>query len=365
MDMKRINITEAAPGMLVAEDILNSANQLIVPKNSALTDKAIARMRFHMIGSFRIFVEDGEAPAKPEPVPSGAEPSYFDKLRDTPEFIAYSGSFNNTVSVMEEEFKKMLDGKTIADTETLTAATTNLRASCRTGIQVFDLLHCFREYDDITYAHSLNVSLICAVEGEWLGFSDKDIQVLIQCGLYHDVGKMMIPKSILDKTTPLTPDEKKTVESHTVQGYNFLKDKDLDNRIKLSAVMHHERCDGSGYPMNLTADKIDNFAKIVAIADVYEAMTSPRAYRKAKCPFEVMRMFESEGLSHFDPKYLMVFMENITQSYMGTHVRLNDGTVGTIVYINKLCYSKPLIQTSDGDYIDLSKQNRLYIEAML
>ena len=365
MDIKRINISEAAPGMHVAEDILNTANQLIVPRDSVLTDKAIARMRFHSIGSFRIFIDEKTAASTPPPQPKAQEPSYFDKLRDTPEFIAYSGSFNNTVSVMEDEFKKMISGKNIADTETLTSATENLRASCRTGIQVFDLLHCFREYDDITYAHSLNVSLICAVEGEWLGYTDKDIQLLIQCGLYHDVGKLMIPKSILDKTSPLTPEEKKAVENHVLLGYNSLKDKDIDENIKLTAIMHHERCDGSGYPMNLTADKINEFAKIVAIADVYEAMTSPRSYRKAKCPFEVMRLFETEGLTHFDPKYLMVFMDNITQSYMGTRVRLNDGTVGTIVYINKLCYSRPLIQVGSNSYVDLFKQKDLHIEAML
>ena len=364
MDIKRINISEAAPGMLVAEDILNTSNQLIVPKDSALTDKAIARMRFHMIGSFRIYVEDKNAAPAPAPA-SSDERSYFDKLRDTEEFAAYSSSFNSSVSVMEDEFKKMVLSQKIADTETLTAATENLRSSCRNGIQVFDLLHCFRDFDDTTYAHSLNVSLICAVEGEWLGFSDKDIQTLIQCGLYHDVGKMMIPKEILEKTTPLTPDERRTVEGHVVAGYNFLKDKNIDNSIKLTAVMHHERCDGSGYPMNLTADKIDEFAKIVAIADVYEAMTSPRSYRRGKCPFEVMRMFETDGLTHFDPKYLMVFMDNITQSYLGTRVRLNNGTVGTIVYINKLRYSRPLIQIADGNYIDLMKEHDLYIEAML
>ena len=78
-----------------------------------------------------------------------------------------------------------------------------------------------------------------------------------------------------------------------------------------------------------------------------------------------MRLFETEGLTHFDPKYLMVFMDNITQSYMGTRVRLNDGTVGTIVYINKLCYSRPLIQVGSNSYVDLFKQKDLHIEAML
>ena len=362
MEVKRIPISDAAPGMLVAEDIFNTANQLIVPRDSYLTDKAIARMRFHSITSFRIILDTPSAPQKPAPA---QERSYFDKLRETEEFAQYSNAFNATVDNMEGAFKKMLASKKAEDINTLSNATMALRNSCRTGIQVFDLLHCFREYDDITYAHSLNVALICAVEGEWLGYDQRTIDQLVQCGLYHDIGKMMISKDILEKTTPLTPEEKKTVEGHVVQGYQLIRDMDVGQSVKNSVMMHHERCDGSGYPLHLHGPKIDDFAKIVAIADVYEAMTSPRAYRKAKCPFEVMHMFETDGLTHFDPKFLMVFMDNIAQSYMGTKVRLSNGTVGTIVFINKMSYSKPMIQTDSGEYIDLYKRTDLHIEAMI
>ena len=257
------------------------------------------------------------------------------------------------------------ESKKAEDINVLSNATLALRQSCRTGIQVFDLLHCFREYDDLTYAHSLNVALICAVEGEWLGYDQRTIDQLIQCGLYHDIGKMMIPKELLEKSAPLTPEEKKTVENHVLQGYQLIRDMDVGQSVKNCVMMHHERCDGSGYPLHLKSDKIDDFAKIVAIADVYEAMTSPRPYRKAKCPFEVMHLFETDGLTHFDPKFLMVFMDNIAQSYMGTNVRLNNGTVGTIVFINKMCYSKPMIQVLGGEYIDLFKRSDLHIEAMI
>ncbi len=362
MEVKRIPISEAAPGMLVAEDIFNSAAQLIVPRDSVLTDKAIARMRFHSIASFRIYDSTDSAPQKTVPT---QERSYFDKLRETEEFIEYSKAFNATVNTLEGAFKKVLDNRNTSDINTITKAALALRNSCRTGIQVFDLLHCFREYDDLTYAHSLNVALICAVEGEWLGFDQRHIDLLVQCALYHDIGKAMVAKELLEKTSPLTPEEKKTVEGHVLKGYQLVRDTDLDQRIKNCIMMHHERCDGSGYPLRLGADKIDDYAKIVAIADVYEAMTSPRAYRKAKCPFEVMHLFETEGLAHFDPKYLMVFMDNIAQSYIGTRVRLNNGIAGTIVFINKMCYSKPMIRVNEKDYIDLSKQKNLYIEAML
>ena len=322
-------------------------------------------MRFHSILSLRVFeaevvdIDDISFLA-----PKKEERSYFEKLRETEEFTAYDNGFKDIVSIMEQELTKLVNGGD-ADTAMLVKEVRKLHGSCRNGIQLFDLLHCMRSYDDITYAHSLNVALICAVEGTWLGLSDTDIDLLIQCGLYHDVGKLLIPKEILNKPSSLTSEEFKTVKSHAMQGYNMLHDKSLDTRVKMCAMMHHERCDGSGYPLGIKSDQIEAFAKILMIADVYEAMTSPRAYRKPRCPFDVIKIFESEGLAQYDPKYLLTFMENITQSYLGTKVRLSDGTVGTIIYINKLAYSRPMIQVNDSDYIDLSKRTDLSIAAML
>lgn len=363
MEIKRIGINEAAPGMFVAENVFNSVNQLIVPKDAILTDKAIARMRFHSILSLRIY--EGEDVPAPIIEPKSVERSYFEKLRETEEFVQYDKNFKSSVSVFEDKLRAMIRDGGNPDNDSLVGSVRSLHGSCRNGIQVFDLLHCMRNYDDITFAHSLNVALICAVEGTWLGYDDADIDLLIQCGIYHDVGKLMIPKEIIEKPTELTPDEFKEVKTHAMKGYNLLRDKALDSRVKLCAMMHHERCDGSGYPLCLKADQIDEFAKILSIADVYEAMTSPRPYRKAKCPFEVIRLFETEGLALFDPKFLMTFMENITQSYMGTKVRLNNGLVGTIIYINKLSYSRPMIQVDETNYIDLTKDTSLYIEALV
>lgn len=367
MDIKRININEVRPGMRVADNAYNSVNQLIVPKDSILTDKAIARMRFHSILSIKIFVgEDTEPEQRPAAAPSAkSDSSYFDKLRETEEYISYNRSFNNSVASFEDKMMKMIRDGGNPDTDGLTGLVQSLHSSCRNGIQVFDLLHCMRSYDDITFAHSLNVALICATIGSWLGYDNHDIELLMQCGIFHDVGKLLIPKNIVDKPSTLTSDEYAIMKTHTSQGYSLLKTKKLDNRVKLCAVMHHERCDGSGYPLNLKSAQIDDFAKILAIADVYEAMTSPRVYRNPKCPFDVITIFEKEGLSLFDPKFLMTFMENIASSYMGNRVRLSDGTVGTIIYINKLAYSRPMIQINDDEYIDLTKKTNLYIEAVL
>lgn len=365
MEIKRYNIKDVCPGMLVADNVMNSAGQLIVPQDSILTEKAIARMRFHSILSIKIYIGD-DAPALPPSNPNDEQRSYFDKLRETDEFIEYNNNFNYTLTLFEESITKMLEDNGNPNNETIFSAVHSLYNSCRNGIQLFDLLHCMRSYDDITFAHSVNVALICAVLGSWLGYSTSDINALIECGIYHDVGKLLIPKNIVEKPAALTPEEFNLMKTHTLRGFNILRTKtNLDSRVPVCAIMHHERCDGSGYPLGIPADQIDTFAKIVAIADVYEAMTSPRVYRKPKCPFEVIHIFETDGLSLYDPGFLMTFMENITQSYLGNRVRLCDGTIGTIVYINKAAYSRPMIQVDDTTFIDLAKTPELFIEAIL
>ncbi|MBO4497230.1 MAG: HD-GYP domain-containing protein [Lachnospiraceae bacterium] len=361
MEVKRININDLTPGMLVADNVYNSANQLIVPRDVVLTDKAITRMRFHSISSARVYVSDENAssqkPASAAPGKEAREVSFFEKLRGTEEFIAFNQDFEKSIPVFEQKLSAMLKGSSDPDNETLTGMVDDMFHSCRTGIQLFNLLHCMRNFDDVTFSHSINVSLICGVLGTWLGRDKAEVELLMQCGIYHDVGKLLIPKAILDKPGKLSPEEYALVKTHTTQGYNVLKDRKLPREVKLAAMMHHERCDGSGYPMGLKGNQIEECAKILAIADVYEAMTSPRVYRKALCPFEVIHLFEVDGLSLFDPVYLLPFMENITQSYVGNQVRLSDGTIGQIIFINKLAYSRPVVKMNGDEYVDLSKES--------
>ena len=128
--------------------------------------------------------------------------------------------------------------------------------------------------------------------------------------------------------------------------------------------MHHERCDGSGYPLGLSSDKIDLFAKIVAIADVYDAMTSKRIHRGAICPFEVIELFETDGYKLYDPKYLLTFLENIVNTYMQQRVELNTGEIGEIVLINRNRFSRPMVKCGETFY-DLAAMPQLSITKIL
>ena len=233
------------------------------------------------------------------------------------------------------------------------------------NVHIFEMINNMRQYDDSTYAHSINVALISNVLATWLGMKEKDILLLTQCGLLHDIGKLCIPDNIIKKPGKLTDAEFNLVKTHPYAGYEILEKQKLNPHILNSAMMHHERCDGTGYPFGLSAEKIDDYAKIISIADVYDAMTSARVYRGAMCPFKVIEIFENEGLSKYDTRFLLTFIENVLNTYIQTRVRLSDGRTGEVIMINKHALSRPLIRSGSG-YIDLSKEpDAVYIEEII
>ena len=231
-------------------------------------------------------------------------------------------------------------------------------------LNVFDMLHNMRQYDDMTYVHSINVALICNVFARWLKMSDEETRLATVCGLLHDIGKISIPDIIIKKPAKLTQDEFAIVKKHALEGYNILRRFDISEHIMNAALMHHERCDGSGYPFGIRNAKIDTYAKLVAIADVYDAMTSARVYRGPMCPFKVIEIFENEGLQKYDTRFIMTFLETIVNTYMLHRVKLNNGTMGDIVFINRSSLARPTIKSKD-DFIDLSLHPELYIEAIV
>ncbi|TAH70878.1 MAG: HD-GYP domain-containing protein [Anaerolineaceae bacterium] len=357
MEAVRIRTDEVTIGMVVAADIYSSSDQLIITKGTKLDERMITRLRFYNI--YGLHVYDGDPDEEPH-----KEESYIDMLRSTPEFKKFNRTYVESVEKVEDSFQNIISGYGEASLDGLLEETDRILKEGRNGTHIFEMLHGIRNYDDMTYVHSLNVSLICSIFAGWLKMSKEETRILTQAGLLHDIGKMLIPKHIITKPSRFTEDEYEEMKMHSIKGYQVLKDLNLDIRVKYAALMHHEKCDGTGYPNGFKSNQIEDFSKIVAIADVYDAMTSNRTYRQAICPFDVVENFERDGFLRFDPGYLMIFLERIIQSYLHNAVRLSDGREGEVVMINKLSLSRPVIRCG-STFIDLSKEQKLSIDAIL
>lgn len=361
MDRKmRVYIHKLVPGMVTADDIYTYNDQLIIPKNSVLTDKMITRLRFYSIISISIWEETANAPLEEK-----YQDYYSDNIKKSKEFQEFQKNFmDRTVELKGLLDTLIIDESSAIDTESVLDSLTKLSENTRNNLHVFDMIHNMRELDDATYVHSINVSIISRVIGKWLSFSKKDLDLLTLCGIFHDIGKLLIPKEILLKPYRLDPSEFDVIKTHAVRGYNLLKNTNLDANVAQTALMHHERCDGSGYPIALTRNQINDYAKVIAIADVYDGMTASRVYRGPLCPFEVIELFESEGLYLYETEYIITFLKNIVNSYMHNDVLLSNGMQGQIVLINRNYLSRPVVKCQDL-FMDLSHESNVKIVAVL
>lgn len=363
--MKRVTVASLVPGMVTYEDVYSYNNSLILPKGFVLTDEAITRLEFYSIISLR--VEDEVVKPQEEPVKEehhGEEWPYSKQVQSSDEFRNFKNHFEKNIVSLKENLNSVVTQNAPIKIQEMLNETVDLLKTCQTSTDAFNMLHNMRQYDDLTFTHSLNVGLICNVFAGWLNFSEEDKELATLCGLLHDIGKLTIPEDIIKKPTKLTDEEFRIMKTHPLEGFRILEDQDVDMHIKYAALMHHERCDGSGYPHHFNGSQIDKFAKIVAIADVYDAMTATRVYRGPLCPFNVIEIFEEEGLQRYETQYILTFLENIVLTYMHNHVRLNNGQVGQIVFINKNNLSRPMLALEDG-FIDLSQRKDLRIESIL
>lgn len=358
--MRRLKTSELFPGMVTAEDVYNFNDQLILPKGLVLNDKAITKLASYSVLSVKI--EDKTVAAPMATLPSG--PSYGQRLRKSPEFLNFQAEFENDVANFKSVISDVVEKGSPLDVDKLMNETLGCVKLCAATPNFFDILHNMREYDDATYIHSINVALICNVFARWLRMDEDEISLATISGLLHDIGKTKIPDAIIKKPSELTGNEFDLVKTHPEEGYRILQGFNLNPAILDAVRMHHERCDGSGYPLSLKGDEIGIFARMVSIADVYEAMTSARIYRGPLCPFKAIELFESEGLQKYDPRLILTFLENVVNTYLLTDVRLSNGDTGKVVFIHKEKLSAPTVQTNYG-FLDLTQHPEITIEALI
>ena len=376
--MRTVSVDDLKSGMITANPILTKRGQEIAAAGTTLTNQLIARLSFYKIEVVDIQEEnDTEEPAPVEqpkveekPV-EAAKPTWISesethsqKVRKSDEFRTFQIDYGILLGKLKEDFDAFIENKKEIDLDELYEEIGVLYHG-KTTIQVFDMIHNIRSVDDSTYAHSVNVALVSRIIGKWLKLSKDDLKVLAVAGLLHDIGKTQIPDEVLNKPGKPTDEEFALIKKHPKMGYDILKKHQVDPRIRKVALMHHERCDGTGYPMELEAEEIDDFASIVAIADVYDAMTAARTYRQPLCPFEVIAAFEKDGLQKYNPGFILTFLERVAATYQNNRIILNDGRSANIVLLNKNHISKPMVQLQDGSCLDLSREPGLFIKSIL
>lgn len=193
--------------------------------------------------------------------------------------------------------------------------------------QIIDL----RDYDNYTCTHSLNVGILSVLIGMQLELPRASLSQLAMCGLLHDLGKLDVPLEIINKPGPLTEDEFEIMRNHPLNGVQRLRSNTMFPAMVVQGIRsHHEKIDGTGYPEHLTGEQIPLYGKIVAVADVFDAMSSKRPYREAWPADRIIDFMTSGSGTHFDPVVLQAFLQIAAAYPVGSVIRLSDGSAGIV-----------------------------------
>ena len=355
------SIGDLAPGMKVARDTYTQNGLLLINAGEVINTEVISTLRKNAVSY--VFVEEETTQSAPAPFEDEGE-SYYERIQTSEDFKEFRMKFVGGMTATQAEFNGILQGNLNKDIADSTMEVLHGMDMPEGSTPIFDLMSNMRKYDDAIYAHSVNVALLAMVLARWLDFSEEDVALAGQCGLLHDIGKTQIPPEVLNKPGKLTPEEFAMIKTHPMSGHAILEGHGLDEHIMRAVMEHHEKSDGSGYPMGLRGEDIDPFARLITVVDVYDAITSARKHRGNVCPFKVIEIFEDEGIQKYDTKYYRTFLEHIANNFIGNRCRLSDGREAKIVMTNSVHYSQPMV-VAGGEFIDLHKRKDLSIEEML
>ncbi len=202
-----------------------------------------------------------------------------------------------------------------------------------------------RGKDEYNYAHSIQVGILSIMTGMTLGYDQNRLRDLGIGAILHDIGKVRVAESIVNKQVPLTPQEYEIMKRHPEYGFDIIRQQtDFSILSAHVAFQHHERFNGNGYPRGIKAEEIHEYGRIVAVVDAYDALTCDRPFRTAYLPHEAVEMLMGAGNFMFDFKVVRAFVDNIALYPVGTLVELSDGFRGMVIAASRKNNARPKVR---------------------
>ena len=306
--MIRLKSNQLKTGMVTAQSIFNEKGAAFLVRGTPLTDRYIYRLRQLSVPELHVTSLSSNFQLQPPPdiINEHTRVQAVENVAETFRQAEMHGQFN--MGLIER----------CAD-----LLVRDIMSKKKNLVQLTDI----RLHDSYTFSHSVNVAVLSAMLGNLCGYSKSKLQVITLGGLLHDIGKLAVPTFILNKPGALTADEFKIIRYHPSEGRRLLKELKLPiaSILAIIAVQHHEHIDGSGYPNHIRGKSIHPYSRITAIADVYDALTSVRPYKKAYKPNVVYQMMMHNSPGHFDMDRLRLFFENVAIYPVGTVMKTNLG----------------------------------------
>ena len=341
--MRSIPVEELQPGMILARSIINDEMMVILSEGTLLSKAHITRLAFLDIPL--VYVKD--------------EYELSENFQNVSALFDNSSAFVSEYKDVIHEARSIFEeakssGKAPVEKSKEVIKDTIAPMAKQSGVMDY-LLEVNHLAADV-YNHSVRVSILAGVLAKWMHLSQKETQDVILAGFLHDIGKTKFPERLLDKRVEtLTGDEREAYEQHTIDGQMILSaSPELPDGVKRATLQHHEAMDGSGFPFGISGNDIHLFARMIALADLYDNITTEREGFRKETPFAAIDKITSEMYTKLDPMVCVPFLTNLKDSFLGSRVYLSHGLSGTIVHYANDFAARPMIRVMDSELLDLN-----------
>ncbi len=344
-----VRVTEDIIGCFLGNDVYTVMGNMVVPEDTLITEyilKKLISFGIEKVSTYKINTIRGD--------------EYIDSTDINNEQKKYIENVNKAKLLLQN----LASGKKL-DFGVAEEISENVYSKINDCSSLMDCVNSVRIADEYTYSHMVNVSAYAMLLAKWMGLSKDQVKDVVMAGILHDVGKSQIPMDILNKKGSLNENEFEIMKKHTVYGFEIIKNnKDINMDVKRAVIMHHEKEDGSGYPFGIKGIQKNLYAKILTVADIFDAITSNRVYSTRQTPFTAFKELERIGYDVVDPKVMMAMFCNMPNYYVGSKVRMQNGEIGEVVYVPYQCAYAPIIKVNERFY-DFSFEKEALISEFL
>jgi HD-GYP domain-containing protein (c-di-GMP phosphodiesterase class II) len=318
---------------VLAEDLFAPTGQVLLKSGTKLNDRLIERINDNKI--YTVYINDQHSTHEIDPIVD----------RD----LRQRG-----MTLMKRVFKAVSHRNTAGDSAPRTITPLIKELSLLTEDVLYEISTVkdyqldyidIKSLDDYLYASAFNVAILSVLLGWEMKLPNEQLRNLFIGGLFHDIGFSFYDHATLYKPDALTLEEKREILKHPIIGHGYIKEQPFANAyVKIIALQHHEHLDGSGYPNRLRGDQIHRLAQIVGIADIYDAMTSDRPYRRALPPSEALEYLMGVAGRHFDHEIISAFLRKVNPYPVGSLVKLNTGDVAVVDQVHPQLPLRPKVR---------------------
>ena len=368
MEHLNVRVSELKLGSVIAEDIFANTTYPIIRKDTKVTRELFTVFQAFQITKVSILSADPFN--KTEEEVQKESDMDKEKLANSPNMIVikreFTSLYNQAVQDYKKEFMNWQSGSKV-DITKVRNLIMPLVEYVLVDRQIVAKLNDFSQVHDYVYHHAIAVGIIAGSLAQKMGHEKGQIIQIATAALLSDCGMSKIDARLREKKAALTQHEFNEIKKHTLYSYQMIKDTPLlKPEMKLAIFQHHERLDGSGYPKGEKMDSVSIHSQIIAVADMYHAMTSERVYRSKVSPFKVMEMIREDEFGKFNIQVVQALFNIVGDLPIGMRVELSTGETGEVIFVQPNVPTRPMIRIStSGEILDLSLKRHLYIERIL